>query len=70
MSSGVLGCEEDFISNTGTHGHSHQFSQAGQSRSTLDQSCNVQLRGPERVHQINEQSRRSSETNRQLSRQF
>ena len=30
-SSGVLGCEENFISNTGTHGHSHQFSQSGQS---------------------------------------
>ena len=58
MSSGVLGCEENFISNTGTQGHGHQFNQSGQSSSTLDQSCNVPLRGPERVHQINEQSRR------------
>ena len=34
----------------------------------LDQSCNVQSRGPEKAHQNNELSRRLSRTNRRLSR--
>ena len=36
----------------------------------LDQSRSVQSRGPERAHQNNEPSRRSSRTDRRLSRQF
>ena len=36
----------------------------------FDQSCSVQSRGPERVHQNNEPSWRSSRTDRRLSRQF
>ena len=36
----------------------------------LDQSCSVQSRGPERAHQNNEPSWRSSRTDRRLSRQF
>ena len=34
----------------------------------LDQSCNAQLRGPERAHQHNEQSQQSSRTNHRLLR--
>ena len=36
----------------------------------LDQSRSVQTRGPERAHQNNEPSWRSSRTERRLSRQF
>ena len=36
----------------------------------LDQSRSVQSRGPERAHQNNEPSWRSSRTDRRLSRQF
>ena len=36
----------------------------------LDQSRSVQSRGPERAHQTNKHSWRSSMTDRQLSRQF
>ena len=36
----------------------------------LDQSRSVQSRRPERAHQNNEPSRRSSRTDRRLSRQF
>ena len=36
----------------------------------LDQSCSVQSRGPERAHQNNEPSWRSSRTDRRLSRSF
>ena len=32
MSSSVLGCENKCISNTGTHGHTHQFIQLGQTK--------------------------------------
>ena len=62
----VLGVRKICISNTWTHQSPIQI-KVGHA---LDQSHSVQLRGPERVHQNNLQSWRSSRTNRRLSRQF
>ena len=69
MSSRDLGCEENLFFqhwNSRTHPPINLANQV-KVRHALDQSCSVQSCGPERAHQNNAQSWRSSRTDRRLS---
>ena len=68
--SGFEAVRKIWVSNDGTHSHTHQFSQSGHSRSRFWLVMLCSIARPERAYQNNAQSRRSSRTNRQLSRQF